>query len=360
MLGSRMMNQENLYQIVKEKIYDQIFKGNYEEGDRIPSERELAETLEVSRVTIRRSLEELEAEKLILREVGRGTRITLHNWGNQGELDMIVLVAPAKNPFFAKFIAQFQSYAETKGSLLLYVEKPRAEDLEDCLYRLYKRGLRNVVIWLEDLPVDLKKLKRLRAIGMNMVFFDSDKGLPYGDCVTLDNQLAIRTLYEELERCGYRNIGYAGWNLQDVYSIRERERAYIEKSGCKKAFLRVPWEQRSNSEAILRKIYRDSKEELPEALICSDREMGEAAVKVVKKLKLDIRIASVDEVSKGRKGEIITYQQDLGAIVKKIFACLKSQCEDREKWKAQIYQIEGILNKPIPSHIRSLESPLVY
>lgn len=337
------MSQENLYQIVKEKIYDQIFQGKYEDGDRIPPERELAEALEVSRVTIRRSLEELEEEQLILREVGRGTRITFHNWGNQGEMDMIVLIAPAKNPFFAKFIAQFQSYAEAKGALLLYVEKPRTEELEDCLYRLYKRGLRNVVIWLEDLPVNLKKLKRLRAIGMNLVFFDSDKGLPYADCVTLDNRLAIKILYEELKRCGYQSIGYAGWDLWDVYSIREREQAYIEQAKCEDVFLRVPWEKRGNNEAIVRKVCKDCKEELPEAIICSDREMGEAVSKVVKKLKLGIRIASVDEVSKNRRSEIITYQQDLGAIVEKIFGCLKSQCEDVDKWMPEIYWIEGIL-----------------
>ena len=82
----------------------------------------------------------------------------------------------------------------------MYVEKPRLEELENCLYRLYKRGLRNAVVWLEDLPVDVEKLRRLRALGMNMVFFDSDKAIPYADCVTLDNALAVRALYGELKR----------------------------------------------------------------------------------------------------------------------------------------------------------------
>lgn len=53
---------------------------------------------------------------------------------------------------------------------MLYVEKPKSEGLEKSLYRLYKRGLRNAVVWLEDLQVDRKKLQRLRAIGMNLVF----------------------------------------------------------------------------------------------------------------------------------------------------------------------------------------------
>lgn len=43
---------------------------------------------------------------------------------------MIVLIAPARNPFFAEFIGRFQNYAETQDALLLYVEKPRLEELE--------------------------------------------------------------------------------------------------------------------------------------------------------------------------------------------------------------------------------------
>ena len=208
------MGNENLYEIVKNRICDEIFKGHYSDADKLPPERELEEMLEVSRVTVRKSLEILEDDGLIVRQVGRGTTVTLRNRGNKSELDMIVLIAPARNPFFAEFIGRFQNYAETQGALLLYVEKPRMEELENCLYRLYKRGLRNAVVWLEDLPVDVEKLRRLRALGMNMVFFDSDKALPYADCVALDNALAIRTLYGELKKQGYERIGYIGWDLQ--------------------------------------------------------------------------------------------------------------------------------------------------
>ena len=70
-----MRNDENLYKIVKDKICDRIYEGYHENGDRIPSERELAERMDVSRVTIRRALTELEGEGLIQREVGRGTRV---------------------------------------------------------------------------------------------------------------------------------------------------------------------------------------------------------------------------------------------------------------------------------------------
>ena len=183
------MGNENLYEIVKNRICDEIFKGHYSDADKLPPERELEEMLEVSRVTVRKSLEILEDDGLIVRQVGRGTTVTLRNRGNKSKLDMIVLIAPARNPFFAEFIARFQNYAETQDALLLYVEKPRLEELENCLYRLYKRGLRNAVVWLEDLPVDVEKLRRLRAHNL-LLFVRQDK-----ECLSDIDHLTVVRLF---------------------------------------------------------------------------------------------------------------------------------------------------------------------
>lgn len=337
------MSDENLYKIVKDKICDQIYEGIYGDGDKIPAERELAEQMDVSRVTIRRALTELGEEGLIKREVGRGTRITFSNCGHPAETDMIVLIAPARNPFFSRFIEQFQEYAEERGALLLYVEKPRREILEDCLYRLYKRGLRNAVVWLEDIQSDLQKLERLRALGMNMVFFDSDQGLPYADCVTLDNRRAVWTLYEELKHRGCGQIGYVGWEAVGMYSVREREAAYREKAGERGVFLRIPWKERGHLEKVVRTAVGQHKEKLPDALICSDQEMGSAVRKAAEELKVPVRIATIDEIAEDGRREAVLYRQDLDGVIVRIFACLYAQCADEGGWRADIYRIVGIL-----------------
>lgn len=337
------MGNENLYEIVKNRICDEIFKGHYSDADKLPPERELEEMLEVSRVTVRKSLEILEDDGLIVRQVGRGTTVTLRNRGNKSELDMIVLIAPARNPFFAEFIGRFQNYAETQGALLLYVEKPRMEELESCLYRLYKRGLRNAVVWLEDLPVDVEKLRRLRALGMNMVFFDSDKALPYADCVALDNALAIRTLYGELKKQGYDRIGYIGWDLADAYSINAREEAYLEEGKDEEIFLKIPWKDARKGEALVEELFKRHGQKPNTAVICSDRDCGEIACKAAENMNADIMIATVDEIAGNTGRDLLMYKQDLSSTVERIFACLKSQCAQEEKWSAKVYQIEGTL-----------------
>lgn len=337
------MGEENLYINVKNRICEAIFNGTYKEGEKIPAERNLAEELDVSRVTLRKALELLEEDNLIVREVGSGTRICFHNYGTACNMDMIVLIAPAKNPFFSDFIAHFQRYAQREGSMVLYVEPPPRETLENCLYRLYKRGLQNVAVWLEDLPVDIEKLKRLRAMGMNMVFFDTDKGLPYADCVALDNDIAICEIYEKLREMGYTDIGYAGWDRSDIYSIRGRERAYLKIAGAKEIFLRLPWKCRNSSSDFVLNRLKASKERLPQAIICGDRESGVAVSKAAGRLKLQMQIASIDDFREAKRRHVVTYVQNLKESVSQIYECLQEQNQKGESWVSDVYLIKGSL-----------------
>jgi len=55
-------------------LREQLQEGRFVHG--LPGELELARQFDVGRVTVRRALEQLVDERLIVREVGRGTRIT--------------------------------------------------------------------------------------------------------------------------------------------------------------------------------------------------------------------------------------------------------------------------------------------
>lgn len=337
------MDNENLYQAVKNKICDEIFTGHYQDGDMLPSEREMEKMLDVSRVTVRKSLKILEEDKLIVREVGRGTKITFHNCGNKADLDMIVLIAPARNPFFSEFIGRFQRYAERKGSLVLYVEKPKSEGLESCIYRLYKRGLRNAVIWLEDLQVDKSKLQRLRAIGMNMVFFDSDQGYPYADCAVLDNELAVSTLYQKLKKQGCDEIGFVGWNLEEAYSMRKREEMYLACSEDSSWLWHLPWKHKKEVREAAGEVLLQSSMRGVKALICSDMECGQIISEAAAEMQGSMVIATIDELQYGAENGILMYRQDLQRTVEQIFSCLEEQCTKESDWEADIYKIEGQL-----------------
>jgi GntR family transcriptional regulator len=61
-----------LYQLLKTCIQD----GTFTNGARLPTEKQLSEEFDVSRITAKRSLDELAAEGLVERRRGKGTHVT--------------------------------------------------------------------------------------------------------------------------------------------------------------------------------------------------------------------------------------------------------------------------------------------
>ena len=61
-----------LYLQLKEKILQDI-KENYKVNDIIPAEGKLEEMYKVSRITVRKAIEELEKDKIVIKKQGRGT-----------------------------------------------------------------------------------------------------------------------------------------------------------------------------------------------------------------------------------------------------------------------------------------------
>ena len=65
-----------IYVQIRSYIHDRIKSGDWEPGDRIPSERDLSSQFGVSRVTIRQALANLEDEGLLRRAQGQGTFVS--------------------------------------------------------------------------------------------------------------------------------------------------------------------------------------------------------------------------------------------------------------------------------------------
>jgi len=73
MPGLRIPGEQPLYEIVRAAILERLRTGHWTAGDKIPTEPQLAEEFGVGIGTIRRAVEELVAEHLLIRRAGRGT-----------------------------------------------------------------------------------------------------------------------------------------------------------------------------------------------------------------------------------------------------------------------------------------------
>ena len=65
-----------LYTRIKKLVRDAVQSGELGHGDSIPSERDVAETLRVSRVTVRKAFSDLVAEGMLMQRRGSGTYVS--------------------------------------------------------------------------------------------------------------------------------------------------------------------------------------------------------------------------------------------------------------------------------------------
>ncbi len=72
-----------LYQEIMRLTEEKIKSGELVPGTRLPSERKLAEALEVNRSTVIRAMEELTAQGVLMRKKGSGTYVNPDKWGLQ-------------------------------------------------------------------------------------------------------------------------------------------------------------------------------------------------------------------------------------------------------------------------------------
>src|SRR6478672_13970633 len=68
-----------LYQQIKALITQSLQSGEWKPGELIPSEVELAGRYKVSQGTVRKAIDELAAEHLVVRRQGKGTFVASHN-----------------------------------------------------------------------------------------------------------------------------------------------------------------------------------------------------------------------------------------------------------------------------------------
>src|SRR5450631_2422168 len=68
-----------LYQVVKRSLLNAIESGSCPPGTTLPSETEIAQRLGVSIGTLRRAVDELAAEHVLVRRQGRGTFVATHS-----------------------------------------------------------------------------------------------------------------------------------------------------------------------------------------------------------------------------------------------------------------------------------------
>jgi GntR family transcriptional regulator len=73
------MRSLTAYEEVKQKITEDLVRGRYPMGQALPAEKDLSKELDVSIGTLRKAVDELVAEGIVVRRQGRGTYVAEHD-----------------------------------------------------------------------------------------------------------------------------------------------------------------------------------------------------------------------------------------------------------------------------------------
>jgi len=161
------------YKQLKNKIMDDIESGKVKSGDKLPSERELAELYGVSRMTARHTLSILEREGVVERRVGAGTFIS----NRKIEMDFITFNSFTKNMLGKGLIP---------GTKLLSINKAEAKPSLASKLKI-STGEEVIVI------------KRLRSVNDTPVAIE-ESFIPYKYCNGIEEHITDNaSLYQILE-----------------------------------------------------------------------------------------------------------------------------------------------------------------
>lgn len=340
---------------VLDAIVRDILSGRYPDGQLMPTEATLCETYDVSRVTIRRALDELKARHVITSVRGSGTRVSLQCQAQPGDLEVVVVAAPVYEPFFASFFGRFQATCDAHGTSVMFKQETETSDMSSPGFYLplIERGIRDFVLWPERGYANLELLPRLRGIGSNLVFFDHGLESPYADSVTLDNRHAVETLVDALLARQCSSQHFLSWDDVPLSSVAEREGAFLARDIPDKAMTRVA--RQGEAGDPLRRLFGTlrRRRQPPDALVCVSHDMGIRVCNLLRELgNWRPVIAVVDEMPPIADFEVISVAQPLDELARRTYECLQRQnCikpnrarrKRNNTWSAARHQLRGTL-----------------
>ena len=197
----RSRNEQTLkYKLVYDEIIRGLTSGKYRVGDRLPSERTLAEQLNVNIVTVRRGYRELTFAGIVEKKVGSGAYL-------RQALD----AKPAEKP--VTFVLTPQIWSVVSDFLKLIPEVLTAHNRKYRFIMTDSNDFQNQIqsnieyvmptVFLAGLPMPSELLSKTPHLFVAMSFRSDQEGIP---SILCDDTLGIRLLVEHLRSLGHKRI----------------------------------------------------------------------------------------------------------------------------------------------------------
>lgn len=330
-------------QSIVDEISSRILHAVYNLGERLPSEREMADSFNVSRDTVRQAYNILEKTGLLKRIRGSGTHISTELRGHSEPITAVAFVFPDFcDKFGMKFIASLEDSLAKRGTMLVLKlsKNPRKDD--NILLDLMQKGINNFIIWPSGYTELSSVCYRLRALGANIVFFDRVVPEGYADFVGINNQDAVTSLLEHAKNRSIQDFTFL--SLEEIVgdSTENRKLAFIEWCENNKFKYDVfqSLDRNRNKDCLKGMLNKHKSENCRRAYVC----VNDLTTLQLIAMDADLEsIYSIDGLVAGNIPGIITLKQPLEEMANKAVELIFEQQELGDKWKAKQVILKGEL-----------------
>lgn len=235
-----------LYQQIQDYIRDIIAEQEMEPGDRIPTEKELMERFQVSKITVANALTGLANEQIITRVPGKGSFVADrgpkprppssslsapgHDAGERAaRTRMIGLVMPSIDDYFAiRLVEGIRGTLDAEGyRSMIMLTGSNLEKEKEAIKELKSLGAEGLLIF----PVDEEKYNE-EILSMKLGDFPfvlMDRHLPGVEThfIASDGKKGVRLAVDHLWELGHREIAICTDSPLQTVTVQERIEGYI-------------------------------------------------------------------------------------------------------------------------------------
>lgn len=243
------MANEPMYQKIYEDLLDGIKRGTYLPGGRLPSEKELIDMYQVSRITVKKALEILAYRGYILRKPGKGSFVVFESnlekalqnedtmkaeeisEKNEEEVSSNQMIGVIFDSFSISFGCELLRGVEyecrKRGLLMLFRCTYGSKEAENCaIHEMIQNGAKGLILMCSQGEVYNETVLELYMNKFPLILLDREMAGISLPVVTTDNYRASCELVTTLIETGHKKICFVSHSSLNTTTVNERFNGY--------------------------------------------------------------------------------------------------------------------------------------